>query len=590
MVTVNPLPTLTITKTNVSCFGGNNGTAIAIANGGTSNYSYTWNTSPVQTKDTASYLIAGLYVVTVTDAKGCTATSSVTITQPAAIVGVTTTKIDVSCFGGNNGSATASITGGTSPFSYSWSTVPIQTTSTASNLISGIYTITVTDANGCIATSSVSISQPINPLTVSVTQSAVGCVGKNIGVANATASGGTPGYSFSWNTSPIQTLSTATNLNAGIYVITITDSYGCTASNSIVITEYALPIPTAANNSPICEGDTLKLSSSGGSIYNWTGPNSFVSTLQNPNINSALISNIGVYSVTVTNINGCSATATTMPIIIPKPSITIKSGEFCTNTSIALNANSATTYKWTGPNSFSSTLRNPIIINADSLVHAGKYYLEITNLFGCKNNDSTVVKILPLPLPPTLTGDDNCGPASLDLTASNCNGTINWYDNQFSGNFLVSGTTFATNILSESKNFFASCVSNKNCTSPVRSVVEAKIKLFSVAEVLVANPTCLGTQILNNGSLILNRYLNGETFSINLGSSYSLPIISSGSVPSNGILTSTLQGPARNTTQDYTIRIISVDGCPIDKSVTVSNNCPECEPNYCIPGTLNKTN
>ena len=589
VVTVNPLPTLTVSITNVSCFGGNNGTAIAIANGGTSGYSYIWNTSPIQTKDTASNLIAGAYIVTITDSKGCTATRSVVITQPAPL-GVTTTKVNVSCFGGNNGSSTVSVTGGIITYSYSWNTIPVKTTSTANSLIAGIYTITVTDANGCVATASFSISQPSVPLTVSVVQNTIGCVGKNNGVANATVSGGSPGYSYSWNTSPNQTLSSATNLNAGNYVITITDLNGCTASNNITITEHALPIPTAANNSPICVGDTLKLTSSGGTIYNWTGPNSFSSTLQNPSIISAMTSNIGIYSVTVTNANGCSSTATTNIIIIPKPSISITSGEFCSNTTISLNANNATTYNWTGPNSFSSNLRNPIILNADSLLHAGKYYLEITNLFGCKNNDSTLVKILPLPLAPTLFGDDNCGPASLDLTATNCSGTIDWYDNQFSGNLLLSGTTFATNILSESKNFFASCVSNINCTSPVRSVVEAKIKLFSVAEVLVANPTCLGTQILNNGSFILNRFLNGETFSINLGSSYLLPVISSGSVPSNGVLTSTLQGPAVNTTQNYNIRITSVDGCPIDKSVTVSNNCPECDPNYCIPGTLNKTN
>ncbi|MFV8340759.1 SprB repeat-containing protein, partial [Flavobacterium sp. LB3P21] len=139
-------------------FGGNNGAATASATGGTTSYSYSWNTSPVQTTATASGLIAGTYTVTVTDAKGCIDTETVTITEPAAaLVATIGTPTNVSCFGGNNGAATASATGGTTSYSYSWNTSPVQTTATASGLIAGTYTVTVTDAKGCIDTESVTI-------------------------------------------------------------------------------------------------------------------------------------------------------------------------------------------------------------------------------------------------------------------------------------------------------------------------------------------------------------------------------------------------------------------------------------------------
>src|SRR5690606_18493140 len=101
--------------------------------GGTTPYTYSWNTNPAQTTATAHNLSAGTYTVTVTDKNGCTNNTSVTIAQPASLV-VTASKTDVSCHAGNNGTATAAATGGITPYTYSWNTNPAQTTATASNL------------------------------------------------------------------------------------------------------------------------------------------------------------------------------------------------------------------------------------------------------------------------------------------------------------------------------------------------------------------------------------------------------------------------------------------------------------------------
>ena len=182
-------------------FWGTNGSATATVTGGTSPYTYTWNTTPVQYTATATNLAAGTYTVTVKDANNCSATANVTITQPSAALSATISgQTNVSCFGNNTGSATVSAAGGTSPYTYTWNTTPVQYTTTATNLASGTYTVTVKDANNCSTTVSVTITQPSAGLNASVSGagSQVKCVmfwGTN-GSATATVTGGTPSYTL----------------------------------------------------------------------------------------------------------------------------------------------------------------------------------------------------------------------------------------------------------------------------------------------------------------------------------------------------------------------------------------------------------
>src|SRR5207237_641711 len=122
---------------------------------GTAPYSYAWNPSG-QATATATGLCAGNYTCTVTDAHGCISTSTITITQPPALTS-TTTQVNVSCNGGCNGTSTVTAGGGTTPYTYNWNTIPVQTTITATGLCTGNYTCTITDANGCIRISVVTI-------------------------------------------------------------------------------------------------------------------------------------------------------------------------------------------------------------------------------------------------------------------------------------------------------------------------------------------------------------------------------------------------------------------------------------------------
>jgi hypothetical protein len=227
------ISTATGSQTNVSCNSGTNGSASVSPSGGTPGYTYSW--SPTGgTAATATGLAAGSYTVTVTDANGCTATRNYTITQPTAISTATGSQTNVSCNGGTNGSASVSPSGGTPGYTYSWSPSG-GTAATATGLVAGNYSVTVTDANGCTATRNYTITQP-TAITATTSQTNLSCNGGNNGIASVTASGGTPGYTYSWSPSG-GTGATASGLSAGAYTCTITDANTCSIIKNFTITQ-----------------------------------------------------------------------------------------------------------------------------------------------------------------------------------------------------------------------------------------------------------------------------------------------------------------------------------------------------------------
>src|SRR5204862_227637 len=144
------------------------------------------------TTEDLSGLAAGTYNVTVTDNNNCTASTSVTITQPAAALSLSETHVNVLCFGNCTGSINLTVTGGTTPYSYSWSNGA--TTEDLSGLAAGTYSVTVTDNNNCTASTSVTITQPAAGLSLSETHVNVLCFGNSTGSINLTVTGGTTPY------------------------------------------------------------------------------------------------------------------------------------------------------------------------------------------------------------------------------------------------------------------------------------------------------------------------------------------------------------------------------------------------------------
>ncbi|MBX7182517.1 MAG: gliding motility-associated C-terminal domain-containing protein [Bacteroidia bacterium] len=403
--------TSTTTQVNVLCNGGNTGSATANPSGGTAPYSHLWNTSPSQSTATASNLLVGTYTDTITDDNGCILTASVTITEASLIV-VTTTPTNVSCNGGNNGSAIASANGGVGPYTYSWSTTPVQNGPTAVNLTAGTYTVTVTDANLCTQTATVTIAQP-TALSVTVTGQNPNCNGLCTGTAISSVTGGTPAYTYSWNTVPPLNTPNLSNLCAGAYILTVTDANGCTSTATRTVTQpQIINITTSVTNS-LCAGNCT-----GSATANATGGNGTLTYSWNstPVQNTATASNLcsGPYIVTVTDANGCTNTANanvnnTSNLVLTATSVQPVCNGGC-NGSITTSLTGGTapiTYSWT-PSSLSGT-------SATNLC-AGTYTVTATDANGCSSSQT-----ITLIQPPAVQVNVTVGNATCNGV---CDGTV----------------------------------------------------------------------------------------------------------------------------------------------------------------------
>ncbi|MFU8844108.1 MAG: Calx-beta domain-containing protein, partial [Bacteroidales bacterium] len=298
--------------TNLLCFGASTGAITLTVSGGTGPYTYTWSDGPT-TKDRTS-LSAGTYTVTVTDANNCFTQATYTITSPTEIE-LSALASDISCYEGNDGSITLTVSGGTLPYGFSWTKgvdpTVIATTQNISGLSAGTYNVTVTDANGCIATTSATVTEPIL-LTVDVSGTDVTCMGGSDGSATAIPSGGTAPYSYLWSNG--FTLQNPQNLAAGTYSVAVTDAKGCTATGTINITQPATQIELYANirNTRACTGPAtgaIELI-----IVNGVEPFTFLWTTSDGSIPAGQESvqsptglSAGTYSVLVTDAWGCTA-------------------------------------------------------------------------------------------------------------------------------------------------------------------------------------------------------------------------------------------------------------------------------------------
>ena len=315
-----PAAVLTVTETNVDvlCFGQSTGSIDLTVAGGTTPYTYSWS-SGATTQDLTN-IPAGNYSVTVTDDNGCTASiANIQITQPAAVLTVTETNVDVLCFGQSTGSIDLTVAGGTTPYTYSWSSGA--TTQDLTNIPAGNYSVTVTDDNGCTASiANIQITQPAAVLTVTETNVDVLCFGQSTGSIDLTVAGGTTPYTYSWSSSA--TTQDLTNIPAGNYSVTVTDDNGCTASiANIQITQPAAVLTvTETNVDVLCFGQStgsIDLTVAGGTTpytYSWS---SGATTQDLTNIPA------GNYSVTVTDDNGCTASIANIQITQPAAVLTV---------------------------------------------------------------------------------------------------------------------------------------------------------------------------------------------------------------------------------------------------------------------------
>ncbi|MBK9543455.1 MAG: T9SS type A sorting domain-containing protein [Bacteroidetes bacterium] len=331
---------------DVSCNGGSDGSASVSASGGTAPYTGTGSFTG---------LAAGSYTYNVSDANGCTASCSVTITEPAVLVATCSVVSNVTCNGGFDGSASVSASGGTAPYT---------PTGTFSGLAAGAYTFTVTDANGCTASCSVTITEPAALVATCSVVSNVSCNGGSDGAASVSASGGTAPYTGTGS---------FTGLAAGTYSYTVTDASGCTASCSVTITEPAVLVATCSVTANVsCNGGSdgaASVSASGGTAP-YTGTGSFTGLAA------------GSYTYNVSDANGCTASCS---VTITEPAVLVASCSVVSNVSCnggsdgsASVSASGGTAPYTGTGSFTG-------------LAAGSYTYNVSDANGCTASCSVTI-------------------------------------------------------------------------------------------------------------------------------------------------------------------------------------------------------
>ena len=287
--------------TNVFCFGGADGSVDLTVTGGTAPYTFLWSNGA--TTEDLTNLIPGNYTVTITDANSCTSNSGGTVSEPAAALSGSTIVSNVLCFGGADGSADLTVTGGTSPYTFLWSNGA--TTEDLTNVLEGNYTVVITDSNDCSTIINVTITQPLAALAGSINaQTDLSCFESANGSVTVTGAGGTSPYEYSLNGGTYQVSGSFNGLSAATYTITVRDSNLCTTDVPVTITEpevLSLASTTEDASCPDNPDGTITLIITGGTspyIANWDG-------ILLPQYRTDLLP--GTYSVVVTDLNGCAA-------------------------------------------------------------------------------------------------------------------------------------------------------------------------------------------------------------------------------------------------------------------------------------------
>ncbi|NBU71702.1 MAG: hypothetical protein EBS53_09675, partial [Bacteroidetes bacterium] len=372
---------------------------IYIINGPGGPYSGNINSSPFQLNS----LPGGTYNIGLTYNNGlCSQSLSATINQPANPIAVTPTVTSVLCAGVNSGSICLNVTGGTGPYTYSWS-IP-GGTSCQNNLAPGTYTVTVADANSCSVPNTYTISGPVSPLIADSSFTNVLCLGQNDGTITITASGGSPIYTLTSATlTPASTTInltggayTYTNVAAGTHVVLITDHNGCTDSETITITQPQNPL-TATNINVTdvqCYGDmngSISFNVTGGSVpytVSWSaaGLPAICSVPASTVSNSGIIAETGLcqgnYTITITDLNNCthsfaqSIIAPNLPLTASATQTNILCHGQCTGIATTVPSGGTAPYQ----HSWSNGQTTPSI----SGLCVGDYYDTITDANGCE--------------------------------------------------------------------------------------------------------------------------------------------------------------------------------------------------------------
>ena len=548
-----------------------------LASGGVS---YTWagpngfsinNQNPVISN--TSILNGGIFTVTVTDMNGCTDSISTLVTINP-LPQVTSSTNNVVC-AGKQINLTAS--GGNT---YVWSgpnnfisNNQNPTINISNTLNGGIYTVTVTDTNSCSATSRVTVAVDQIP-PISISSNSPVCAGSSLtliaGGGNTYSWSGPAGF-MSNQQNPV--LPVTTIMNSGKYTVTVTGANFCTSLVDIIVVIRSVPVATASANSPVCERSQISFMSSAGVSHNWSGPNGFTSTSQNPVINNTSGINSGTYIVTITYTNNCNNSAVVAVSVNPVPVATVGSNSpVCAGKQINISASGGNSYVWSGPNNFSTTNQNIVISNGMS-IHAGDYSVTVTDANICTSTSSVAVTISQPPLISFSYNNPVCAGSSLILAAGGGNAYIWSGPGGFTSNQQNPVVSSAT--IMNTGTYTVTVTGANACTASAD--VPIVIQPRPIASAQSNTPLCAGQQILLTSAAGTSYSWSGPDNFISINQN---PVINNSSVINSGTYIVTITDA--NNCNNSAVVAVSVNPVPM---ATVGSNSPLCAGSQLILNT-----
>ncbi|MFM7078221.1 MAG: beta strand repeat-containing protein, partial [Bacteroidota bacterium] len=505
---------VSLSQTNSTCFGLNNGSATITASGGTGSLLYSINGGTnFQNANSFNNLAPGTYQVVVSDANGCTANSSFTITQPTQVI--LTTSITNTICSSSNGSISISASGGTPTYQYSFNNgASYQANSSTSGIPSGTYNIVVSDANGCSATTTANVSNAPGPVVTNVSAVNVSCFGLNNGSAVINITSGTNPISYALNNGTTQTNGSFGGLGNGAYSVLVTDGNGCTANASFTITQpLAISATYSSTNSTCGNSDgSLTINPTGGTgAYSYSINNG--NTSQNTPVFNLMPS--GSYSILITDANGCTQTiAATInnsaaPVIQSSNTTNISCNGFA-NGSIVVTSTGGT-----GALGYSLNGGTAQTSGAFNNLGPGTYTVIVSDNNGCTTSTQAIIT---QPSVLTLTGSSigsTCGLNNGSITLNSQGGTSPY---SFSLNSGASQTNNSFPGLPQGP--YGIVVTDANgCTASTQTTVPSAPGPV-VNQAVATNVTCSG---LNNGTIqiVSSSGTSPIQYSINGGTTFS---------------------------------------------------------------------